>query len=167
MTTTTTRTVPAQNSWTRFLGWLGLAGRLYLGYIFITAGLDKLPHYDATKNAVTAYQLMPWRWISTYALLLPVAELLLGVLLVLGIFTRSAAVLLALGLCSFLVGITSVWVRGLSINCGCFGGGGATTDPHYLEHVLRDSGYLAIAVYLILVRRTRLAVGEWLFGHRD
>ena len=72
---TTTQAAPAQNSWTRFLGWVGLAGRLYLGYIFITAGLDKLPHYDATKNAVTAYQLMPWRWISTYALILPVADI--------------------------------------------------------------------------------------------
>lgn len=149
------------------LGWLGLAGRLYLGYTFITAGIDKLPHHSTTELAVRAYQLLPWQWASAYATALPVAELVLGILLVLGIFTRSVAVLLSLGLASFLVGITSAWARGLNIDCGCFGGGGAVSDPHYLEHVLRDLGYLAIGVYLIVVRRTALALGDWLFGRRD
>jgi len=151
----------------RVLGWIGLAGRLYLGYTFITAGLDKLPHHSTTELAVRAYQLLPWQLAPTYATALPIAELLLGILLVLGVFTRSVAVLLALGLCSFLVGITSAWVRGLNIDCGCFGGGGQVSDPHYLEHVLRDLGYLAIAVYLIVVRRTAFALGDWLFGRRD
>ncbi|MEX0429528.1 MauE/DoxX family redox-associated membrane protein [Nocardioides sp. DS6] len=157
---------PSPTVVTRVLGWIGLAGRVYLGYTFITAGLDKLPHHDTTELAVRAYQLLPWQWASAYATALPVAELLLGILLLLGIFTRSVAVLLALGLCSFLVGITSAWARGLNIDCGCFGGGGQVADPHYLEHVLRDVGYLAIAVYLVVVRRTALACGDWLFGRR-
>ncbi|MEP9383590.1 DoxX family protein [Nocardioides cheoyonin] len=149
------------------LAWVGLAGRLYLGYTFIKAGLDKLPHPDGTEAAVRAYQLLPWQWASSYATALPVAELVLGIALALGLFTRSVAVLLALGLCSFLVGITSAWARGLNIDCGCFGGGGEVSDPHYLEHVLRDAGYLAIATYLVVVRRTALAAGDWLFGRRD
>jgi len=168
MTTTAEEPTTLPHSRARqVLGWVGLAGRLYLGYTFITAGIDKLPHHDTTELAVRAYQLLPWQWVSAYATALPIAELLLGILLVLGILTRSVAVLLALGLCSFLVGITSAWARGLNIDCGCFGGGGATTDPHYLEHVLRDVGYLAIAVYLVVVRRTALALGDWLFGRGD
>ena len=163
----TTPASPARRRATTVLAWLGLAGRLYLGYTFITAGIDKLPHPETTRQAVFAYQLLPWQWLTAYAHALPIAELLLGILLVVGVFTRSAAVLLALGLCSFIVGITSVWLRGISIDCGCFGGGGASTDPHYLEHTLRDVGYLAIATYLVVVRRTALALGDWLFGHRD
>lgn len=149
------------------LAWIGPAARLYLGYVFIDAGLAKLPHPYATEQATRAYQLLPWQLTHSYALLLPAAELLLGVLLVLGIVTRSAAVAAALALCSFLIGITSAWVRGLNIDCGCFGGGGASADPHYLVHVLRDLGWLALAVYLIVVRRTKLALGDFLFGVRD
>lgn len=162
-----TAAVVTEGRRTSVLAWVGLAARVYLGYVFVDAGLSKLPHPYATEQAVRAYQLLPWQLAHSYALVLPAVELLIGILLILGIVTRSAAVAAALGLSSFLVGITAAWARGLNIDCGCFGGGGASTDPHYLEHVLRDIGWLALAVYLIVVRRTKLALGDVLFGVRD
>jgi len=151
----------------RVFDWVGLAARLFLGYTFITAGLDKLPHESTTQEAVFGYQLLPGSWLHAYAATLPAVELVLGIALVLGIFTRSVAVLLALGLCSFLMGISSAWQRGLSIDCGCFGGAGSTTNPHYLEHIFRDSGYLALAVLLIVLRHTAVAASTYLFGRRS
>lgn len=145
------------------LGWVGLAGRLYLGFVFLAAGLAKLPEPAITEQAVRGYQLLPWQLAPAYAIAMPIAEIVLGALLILGLFTRTAAVATALGLCSFLIGITSAWARGLNIDCGCFGGGGASADPAYLADTLRDLGWLAIAVYLIVVRRTKLALDGLLF----
>ncbi|TQL68652.1 putative membrane protein YphA (DoxX/SURF4 family) [Nocardioides albertanoniae] len=144
-------------------GWVGLAGRLYLGFVFLAAGIAKLPEPTITEQAVRGYQLLPWQLAATYAIAMPIAEIILGAMLVLGLFTRTAAVAVALGLCSFLLGITSAWVRGLDIDCGCFGGGGASADPAYLADTFRDLGWLAIAVFLILLRRTKLALDDLLF----
>lgn len=151
------------------LRWLGLAGRLYLGYVFLHAGIAKLGHYDATLGAVRQYELLPWQAAPAYASVLPAVEIVLGTALVLGLFTRSVAVLTALGLSSFIVAITSAWVRDLPIgNCGCFGGGAAApTGSPYLADTLRDFGYLAIAVYLIVLRGTALSLDGWLFRRSD
>ena len=145
------------------LGWVGLAGRLYLGFVFLAAGVAKLPEPAVTEQAVRGYQLLPWQLAPAYAIALPVAEIVLGVMLILGLFTRTAAVATALWMCSFIVGITASWARGLNIDCGCFGGGGASADPSYLADTFRDLGWLAIAVYLIVVRRTKLALDDLLF----
>lgn len=152
------------------LAWVGLAGRLYLGYTFIKAGLDKLPHPDGTEAAVRAYQLLPWQWASSYATALPVAELVLGIALALGLFTRSVAVLLALGLCSFLVGITSAWARGLNIDCGCFGGGGTLTSGAargYAVDIVRDVLLLGVAAFLVRAPRTRYALDGWVLDAKE
>ena len=149
------------------LRWIGLAARLYLGYTFVHAGLAKLGNHDQTLASVRQYQLLPWQAAPAYATVLPAAEIVLGIALILGLFTRSVAVLLALGLCTFIVAITSAWVRGIDIaNCGCFGGStSAATGSPYLADTLRDFGYLALAVYLIVLRRTALSVDGWLFGN--
>ena len=146
---------------------VGLAARLYLGYVFVHAGIAKLGHYPVTLGAVRQYELLPWQAAPTYATVLPALEIILGAALILGLFTRSIAVLAALGLCSFLVAITSAWARDLPIgNCGCFGGGAAApTGSPYLADTLRDLGYLAIAVYLIVLRGTALSLDGWLFRH--
>ena len=49
---------------------------------------------------------------------------LLAILLLLGLFTRLAALASGLLMTAFIVGIASVWIRGYTIDCGCFGGGG-------------------------------------------
>ena len=56
--------------------------------------------------------------------MLPFVEIVLGVLLVLGLFTRPAAIVSTLLMVAFIIGISQAWARGLTIDCGCFGGGG-------------------------------------------
>ena len=50
--------------------------------------------------------------------------------------------------------------RGLSIDCGCFGGGGAVYPGHtaYVQEILRDTGFLVLAGWLILRPRTLLSI---------
>ena len=60
----------------------------------------------------------------------------------------------------FIAAISQAWARGLSIDCGCFGGGG-TVDPgetKYLSEILRDIGLALLALYLVRYPLTRFAL---------
>ena len=48
------------------------------------------------------------------------------------------------------------WARGLSIDCGCFGGGGAVDGGQtaYGRELLRDTGFLLLAGWLVVRPRT-------------
>src|SRR3954451_2731311 len=108
--------------------WLGTVARLVTGGVWIWAGAAKLPHPEQSVLAVRAYQLLPGDAAVTVGHLLPILELVLGACLVLGLLTRGAGLLSALLFTAFIIGIASVWARGLSIDCGCFGGGGYDPD---------------------------------------
>jgi hypothetical protein len=61
---------------------------------------------------------------------------------------------------AFIIAIAQAWARGLSIDCGCFGGGG-TIDPEdtkYLSEIIRDIGLLALGIFLYLYPKGRFAI---------
>ena len=78
-------------------------------------------------------------------------EIAIGVLLLLGLLTRYAAVTAFLLMAAFVVGIAAAWARGLSIDCGCFGGGGPTEagQTQYPLEIVRDLAAAAAAAVLI------------------
>jgi uncharacterized membrane protein YphA (DoxX/SURF4 family) len=93
-------------------------------------------------------------------ILLPWLEVGLGILLLLGIAVRISAFLGGALMVLFIAAISQAWARGLSIDCGCFGGGG-TVDPSetkYLSEILRDTGLALLALYLVRYPLTRFAV---------
>ncbi|QIG42075.1 DoxX family membrane protein [Nocardioides anomalus] len=149
--------------------WAGTLARLVTGIVWIVAGGLKLADPYASVEAVRAYDLLPESLVPTVGHLLPVVEVVLGALLVLGLLTRGAAVVSALLLAAFIVGIASVWARGLSIECGCFGGGGAKegADSAYPWEIARDSGLLVLSLFLVWLRRSRLALDALLFPTHD
>jgi uncharacterized membrane protein YphA (DoxX/SURF4 family) len=149
--------------------WLGTAARLVTGIVWIVAGGLKLSDPYASVEAVRAYDLLPESVVPTVGHLLPVLEVVLGGLLVLGLVTRGAAVVSALLLVAFIVGIASVWSRGIEIECGCFGGGGAKAGAAsaYPWELARDSGLLLLSAYLVWLRRSRLALDAMLLPDHD
>jgi uncharacterized membrane protein YphA (DoxX/SURF4 family) len=148
--------------------WLGTAARLITGVVWIWAGMLKLPHPDESVLAVRAYQLLPGDSATTVGHLLPVLEVVVGGCLVLGLLTRGAAVLSCVLFALFIFGIASVWARGITIHCGCFGGGGYDPDAAsaYPWEIARDVGLLALSAYLVWLGRTRLALDNLLFPQR-
>jgi uncharacterized membrane protein YphA (DoxX/SURF4 family) len=149
--------------------WAGTVARLVTGTVWIVAGGLKLADPYASVEAVRAYDLLPESVVPTVGHLLPVVEVVLGALLVVGLLTRGAAVVSALLLAAFIVGITSVWVRGISIECGCFGGGGAKegADSAYPWEIARDAGLLVLSLFLVWLHRSRLALDALLFPAHD
>ena len=147
--------------------WVGTVLRLVVGGVWIAAGVIKLPTPESSVTAVRAYQLLPTGTTTFIGHLLPILELAIGVLLVAGLFTRVSAAVSALLQVAFIVGISSVWIRHIPINCGCFGDGGATSWAQarsaYPWELARDTGLLLASIFLTLRPRTRVAADEWLF----
>jgi uncharacterized membrane protein YphA (DoxX/SURF4 family) len=87
-------------------------------------------------------------------------------LLLIGLATRLAAVLAAVVMVMFIAAVASAAARGLSIDCGCFGGGGQVEPGQtaYTAEILRDAGLLALAVYLAIRPDTPWSVDR--FAHR-
>ena len=145
--------------------WTGLAVRLVVGGIWIWAGLLKIGDPAASVTAVRAYQLLPYDLAETVGHLLPVLELVVGAALVLGLVTRVSGGVSALLQIAFVIGIASVWSRGISISCGCFGDGGADPDAisKYPWEIARDVGLFLASAYLVWRPRTALALDSVLF----
>jgi uncharacterized membrane protein YphA (DoxX/SURF4 family) len=145
--------------------WLDIVGtlvRLGLAAIWLTSGWLKAIDPDQTYVAVRAYNVMPDSGVAAVAAGLPYLELALGLLVLLGLGTRLVAVLSALLFLVFIAGVAQAWARGLSIDCGCFGGGGdvAPDKTSYGTELLRDSGFLVLAAWLIIRPRTLFALDD-------
>ena len=141
--------------------WVGLAARLGLATVWIYAASTKLGKPLTSARAVQAYEIFPYDMAGLIGQALPVLEVAVGLLLLVGLFTRPIAVVSVLLLVVFIAGIASAWARGLSIDCGCFGGGGALAwdqQPEYGQEIARDVGFLALAGWLVVRPRSPLAV---------
>lgn len=147
------------------LRWIGLVARLVLGGVWLYAGLLKVGDPASSVTAVRGYQLLPLGLTQPVGNALPMLEVVLGACLLLGLLTRYAGGLSALLQLAFIIGIISVWSRGIAIDCGCFGTGGPDPDAFskYPWEIARDVGLLALSLFLVWRPRTPFAVDSLLF----
>jgi uncharacterized membrane protein YphA (DoxX/SURF4 family) len=135
-----------------------------LAAVWLVSGAVKASDLNQTYIAVQAYDLLPGGVSSVVAGALPFLELALGVLLLVGLGTRITAVVSAVVLVAFIGAVAQSWARGLTIDCGCFGGGGqvAAGQTRYPQEILRDLGFLVLAVWLLVRPRTVASLDGWL-----
>jgi uncharacterized membrane protein YphA (DoxX/SURF4 family) len=151
----------------RLLDAVGLVLRLFLGAVLVYAGATKIGHPLTSQRAVQAYELLPDGLANTIGLALPFVEVVLGVLLVLGLFTRPAAIAATVLMVAFVLGIAQAWARGLTIDCGCFGGGGkiGAGETKYPQEIARDVAFALAGVWLWWRPRSLASLDRILFGH--
>jgi rhodanese-related sulfurtransferase len=130
--------------------YLAMAGRLVLGVIFIQFALSKIMRPAVFALNVVEYGLMPAWGVNLWALVLPWAELVCGLFLILGIRTRAAATLIGGMNLIFIVGLVNAILMGLPINCGCVGEAG---EPVNWWKVAKNTGMLLMAVQIFLYDR--------------
>jgi uncharacterized membrane protein YphA (DoxX/SURF4 family) len=154
-------------AWALARPWVGLAARLVLAGVFLVAGGSKIGDLAASGRAVNAYRVMPYSAATAVGAALPFIEVALAALLLVGLATRLAAAATGGLLVVFIAGISSVWARGLSIDCGCFGSGGelaAGASPQYGWEIARDVGLLVLAAFLVAYPRTHFSVDAYVLG---
>jgi uncharacterized membrane protein YphA (DoxX/SURF4 family) len=133
---------------------------LVLGGVLIAAGVLKIGNLQKSAMAVRAYELLPISLANFLGYSLPWVEIGIGLLLVTGALVRFAGLVGAITMLAFIIAISQAWARGLSIDCGCFGGGG-TIDPSqtkYLSEIIRDIGLMALGIYLYFYPKGRFGI---------
>ncbi|NIM59826.1 MAG: DoxX family membrane protein [Candidatus Aminicenantes bacterium] len=98
-----------------------IAFRLVVGGMFIWAGVSKIIDPLGFAQNIANYRVFPEGASFFLALVLPWIEVICGLSLISGIFRYSSALLLSGFLVVFLVLITVTIIRGIDIDCGCFG----------------------------------------------
>jgi uncharacterized membrane protein YphA (DoxX/SURF4 family) len=103
-----------------------IASRLALAAIFIYAAWVKLkaPWFIFAAN-IDSYRMLPSGVVIFLAHTLPWFELFLGVLLLMGFRVKWVAVVCGVLLGGFWLSMLRAYLKGMDIDCGCFGPGEA------------------------------------------
>ncbi len=136
--------------------------RVILGALFVMASWDKILHPARFAEDVANYALLPPLLVNLWALVLPWAEMIAGLLLILGLLSRSSSLILLLLLVSFIVAISINMIRGSQIDCGCFGSG-----EELAIALRRDLVMLAMGVQVLFFERGLFAVDSLLHRKRS
>lgn len=103
----------------------GLVARLAVGCVLLFSGLHKAAApVEEFMVVIEGYGILPQPHIRLFALLIPWLEILGGLFLSAGLWTRAAAAVTGALSTSFFLALLSTQVRGIELaNCGCFGAG--------------------------------------------
>jgi uncharacterized membrane protein YphA (DoxX/SURF4 family) len=142
--------------------WLTLIARLVLGGVLLLAGVLKIGNLQKSAMAVRAYELLPVSLANFLGYALPWVEIGVGLLLITGAAVRISGLIGAITMLAFIIAISQAWARGLSIDCGCFGGGGAIDpeDTKYLSEIIRDLGLFILGIYLYYYPKGRFSLDK-------
>jgi len=144
---------------------LSMQARLLLAAVFIAASIHKIVHPEAFALNVATYQILPLSLVNLQAIGLPWVEMIVGLALLAGLWTRESA-LVTIGMnLMFIVAISITLARGEDIACGCFASAEA---GHQIDWTLaaRDAGLVVVGVYLVAVGGRWLAVDRLLDGRK-
>ena len=109
--------------------------RWLLGGIFLISCYHKIVEPAHFAKIIYGYYLFPGVTINLIAIILPFLELFAGIALVLGIYPRSAALIVNAMLLAFIIAISINLIRGHEFDCGCFSFG-ATGHTFSTVHLL-------------------------------
>lgn len=100
-----------------------LVSRIVIAFVFIYAGAEKISDPNSFSQAIYNYRIFPNEMINIFAIILPWIELVSGILLLFGISVKENSAIIGTLLLVFILLIGISMIRGLDINCGCFGKG--------------------------------------------
>lgn len=140
--------------------WLTLRVQIALGIIFVVAAWPHITDPPGFAHMIYNYRILPGTLINISTLVMPWVELLAGLCLILGIWTRAARNLIALMLIVFIVAISFNLLRNHPIDCGCFdvSASGKTPEEQFRDMwmvILRDIGMLLMVAQLWWAERAR------------
>jgi uncharacterized membrane protein YphA (DoxX/SURF4 family) len=140
--------------------WLTVRAQIVLGAVFVAAALPKIADPPGFAEAIWNYQLAPPWLVHPAALTLPWLELLCGLALCLGLWTRAAAAWVSTLLLVFLAALSLNLARHHPVDCGCFQtqATARSADDRLADMrwaILRDLGLLILGGQILLATRRK------------
>jgi putative oxidoreductase len=134
-----------------------LLSRIILGGVFLVAGASKILDAGALAASIRSYELpLPEWFVSLSAHALPLLEVLLGLYLLAGLFTRLSAWATNALMVVFILALAQGAARGLQIDCGCFGS--SAGESNLWLDAARDVALLALGLHLAFAPVGRFSV---------
>jgi uncharacterized membrane protein YphA (DoxX/SURF4 family) len=145
--------------------WFTLIFRLVLGGVLLIAGALKVTDPYSSATSVRAYQILPVDLANFLGFALPFAEVAIGTFLIVGIWVRLNAVAGGALMIMFIIAIGQAWIRGISLDCGCFGKGGLLETnelpvSNYTLEIARDIVLAALAAYIYRFPKGKLGLDK-------
>ena len=132
---------------------LVLICRIFLGFLFIYASLEKILQPEEFAKQVGYYKALPFGLENLLAILLPWTELIVGICLLAGLLVDGAALLSIIMNLVFILAISQAMLRGIDITCGCFKVS-ADSEKLGLHTIIRDIIFLIMS-FVVLNRQER------------
>ncbi len=121
----------------------GKWAEILVGLAFIWAGFLKLLDPSAFLSAILTYEVLSHELSAIAALWVPYLELCAGACLVFRVL-KGGARIVAIGLLMvFLVLLVQAALRGLNVDCGCFGSSSTSAESGFAWPIARDLLMLA------------------------
>ena len=139
--------------------------RILLGLIFLFAGIAKISDPVRFIFTLRQFNLFSEAVIPFMVLYLPWLEFILGLFLILGLLYRASAFLLACLNTMFAIAILTVVVRGMEIDCGCFGMLAdilKIPDSADIKAIIRNVIFIGISIYIFIVKKTLFSLENYL-----
>ena len=148
---------------------LQLPLRIFIGGIFVYAAYNKIPAIQSFAEAIKGFRVVDPETnpelIVIAAFVIPWFEAIAGLLLIIGLRARSAALGIGLLFAMFIYGLTSVILGGVDANCSCFGDTNVICDSTVgWCQVIRNVVLLIPTVYLLWRGPGRLSLDQKLSG---
>ena len=101
--------------------YLLLCIRLVIGLLLLFTGLEKIKDIPGFAESILNYRMLPQITINIFAISLAWIELFTGILILIGINTKESSIIVFTMVVIFTLGVFIALLRGLNIDCGCFG----------------------------------------------
>ncbi len=134
--------------------------RLALAGVFIAACIHKIANPFEFGLQVATYQILPLSLINLQAIILPWAELIVAVFLIVGLMTRASALVTCGMNVMFIVAIAMALAADLQLQCGCFASAEA---GHEMDSglLIRDVVFLVLGAVLIYIGPDRFTLDRF------
>lgn len=127
--------------------------RISLAALFLWTGAQKLLEPGAFAASIANYRVLPEALVGAAAVGLPVLEMVVGLALLVPAYAQGAAVIVALLLSVFAAAMAQSKLRGIDLDCGCFGAEQASQVSW-----LKVTVNLGLAMLAVWTARARLSL---------
>jgi uncharacterized membrane protein YphA (DoxX/SURF4 family) len=137
--------------------------RMIIGGIFLVSGLAKISDPVRFMLTLREFRLFPEIIVPFTAIYLPWLEFVLGLLVMAGLLYRTGSFMLACLNFAFMLAILSVIIRGIEIDCGCFGLLAdmlKVPDAADMKTVVRNLLFTGMSVYIFRAKKTLFALED-------